>query len=574
MYAMNTIDLSSLLKGDIPNSIEEIGTKFNNLNVSLQQINMTTQQMSSVFKEMTLSCVETGIQLINNTLNINEMALAMMNLQESQNGFILSTNTLAEQMLALQEHANTTALSTNGLTNTFTSLLAITTNLLVSIQTASTLYGDLKTALTRVTIASTAQKVADIASATATGVSTTVKTAYTTVTQALSATLKVSTVRTLALAAAQKFSAVATGALTIAQRILNAAMRSNPFAQIVQIVLALTAVIAGACLGFDKFRAKVKSLLGIGSSKNIETAASSTQELSETNEEAIEGLDQLTEAINKQNESLAINLDTLKDTKRQLKELPTKGLPETLIPTSKKPDIVPTKELSESTPLIPDSKKPDITLLEGALKSVDVPAIQIPLKVEEGGFTGVIQEVENGLEDVQKAVIDIGKHLKDALNNVFGNFGEALGESLASGDLSGTFNAILSSIMDSLKAFGGALIAAGTAGIALKAVSWNPFLAVGAGIALIAAASAAKTALQNVAKPMANGGIVYGTTFAMVGEYPGAANNPEVVAPLNKLKQLIQPTGAMQAGQVEFVISGRTLKGVLSKMNNIDNRTR
>lgn len=39
----------------------------------------------------------------------------------------------------------------------------------------------------------------------------------------------------------------------------------------------------------------------------------------------------------------------------------------------------------------------------------------------------------------------------------------------------------------------------------------------------------------------AEGGLVYGETVARVGEYPGAASNPEVIAPLDKLKGLINP---------------------------------
>ena len=39
--------------------------------------------------------------------------------------------------------------------------------------------------------------------------------------------------------------------------------------------------------------------------------------------------------------------------------------------------------------------------------------------------------------------------------------------------------------------------------------------------------------------PLAEGGIVSGPTQALIGEYPGAGSNPEVVAPLDKLKSMI-----------------------------------
>jgi hypothetical protein len=43
--------------------------------------------------------------------------------------------------------------------------------------------------------------------------------------------------------------------------------------------------------------------------------------------------------------------------------------------------------------------------------------------------------------------------------------------------------------------------------------------------------------------PLAEGGIVTGPTTALIGEYAGAGSNPEVVAPLDKLKGLLGEGG-------------------------------
>lgn len=50
-------------------------------------------------------------------------------------------------------------------------------------------------------------------------------------------------------------------------------------------------------------------------------------------------------------------------------------------------------------------------------------------------------------------------------------------------------------------------------------------------------------ALASIPKPkaLAKGGIAYGPTLALVGEYPGASSRPEVIAPLDRLQSLIQP---------------------------------
>lgn len=75
-------------------------------------------------------------------------------------------------------------------------------------------------------------------------------------------------------------------------------------------------------------------------------------------------------------------------------------------------------------------------------------------------------------------------------------------------------------------------------------------------------------------RAFAQGGIAYGPTLGLFGEYPGASSNPEVVAPLSDLKNLLGTgdTGA-RGGVVEFRIRGRNLEGVLQKRNKLTART-
>jgi hypothetical protein len=65
----------------------------------------------------------------------------------------------------------------------------------------------------------------------------------------------------------------------------------------------------------------------------------------------------------------------------------------------------------------------------------------------------------------------------------------------------------------------------------------------------------------------ANGGIVSGPTMGLMGEYPGAKSNPEVVAPLDKLKGLMGGGG----GTLEARISGNDLLILMNKAQRNNN---
>lgn len=101
---------------------------------------------------------------------------------------------------------------------------------------------------------------------------------------------------------------------------------------------------------------------------------------------------------------------------------------------------------------------------------------------------------------------------------------------------------------------------AAAAGKTFATHSAIPFAGIGIAAGLVAAMIGTMLALPK----FADGGIAYGPTLGLFGEYAGASHNPEVVAPLNKLRDLIQPQGGM-GGRVEFRIEGRHLVGVLNK---------
>jgi TP901 family phage tail tape measure protein len=182
----------------------------------------------------------------------------------------------------------------------------------------------------------------------------------------------------------------------------------------------------------------------------------------------------------------------------------------------------------------------------------------------EKGFKPSSRAVKKFAADFKEAadtvVIDISSYISGAITS----FAEGIGNAIGSGDWAEGFKGVLIGLMDLLKQFGAALIAQGVAVKAFRLSMSNPYAAIAAGIALVTAASAAQAAMKKTTK-FADGGIVSGPTFALVGEYPGASNNPEVIAPLDKLRNLISNDGSV--GEVKFIIEQDKLVGILNKYN-------
>lgn len=156
---------------------------------------------------------------------------------------------------------------------------------------------------------------------------------------------------------------------------------------------------------------------------------------------------------------------------------------------------------------------------------------------------------------------DALKNMNDALKslqtNVLVEVGTQLGN-IFSGvetDASQFFNFLA----DTLIQLGTQLIILSKLFITIKALfasggALAPF-AIPVGIAAIAAGTALKNMVSDKASKFANGGIVSGPTMGLVGEYPGASSNPEVIAPLDKLKSMIGESG----GGGTFVLRGQDL---------------
>ncbi|QDP51988.1 MAG: putative minor tail protein [Prokaryotic dsDNA virus sp.] len=92
--------------------------------------------------------------------------------------------------------------------------------------------------------------------------------------------------------------------------------------------------------------------------------------------------------------------------------------------------------------------------------------------------------------------------------------------------------------------------------------------------ALIAMAVGAVSSAMKKTKKFAKGGIISAPTMGLMGEYPGAKSNPEVVAPLDRLKGLIGSNNRAQQVNVggSFELRGQDLVVALERANSTRDR--
>jgi chromosome segregation ATPase len=156
------------------------------------------------------------------------------------------------------------------------------------------------------------------------------------------------------------------------------------------------------------------------------------------------------------------------------------------------------------------------------------------------------------------------------------SFGRFLGD-IVSGqeDASKDFGKnMLSAIASFMEQLGKAILATAIATEAFqKLIITNPAAAAVAGLALIAGAQIVRNTLE--AGPQytafADGGIVSGPTLGLMGEYPNARHNPEVIAPLDKLQGMIN-NNSNSGFVASTTIQGRDLAIVLERYNKDSKR--
>ena len=182
--------------------------------------------------------------------------------------------------------------------------------------------------------------------------------------------------------------------------------------------------------------------------------------------------------------------------------------------------------------------------------------------------------INNGLiKNSIQATMQLGMAIMSALAPAFDMMvdkGASIGEALES-----VFTGLLKQLAKVIvtAAIAVALMAAlGLVDFAAIGSTFKMLVSQGMGLPKMGAGGGGASQPLTMFDEFASGGIISGPTYGLMGEYPGAQNNPEVVAPLDKLKDMIGGGGGgtfMLRGQDLLLSVNRAQKASNLKGQNI-----
>lgn len=185
--------------------------------------------------------------------------------------------------------------------------------------------------------------------------------------------------------------------------------------------------------------------------------------------------------------------------------------------------------------------------------------------VTEEQATAWIETQKRQYERMQSVVKEMNDALSNAVASAAVGVGEMLGD-LITGEEFNPIQRLLEMLGKLLKDLGTALITYAGLIEAFKKTFANPYVAIAVGVAAVAAGTVFMSLAKKPIK-LAQGGLAYGPTMAVVGDNPGAANDPEVVAPLSKLRDYMGGQKLELTGDIQWEMRGDTLRAVLDRNN-------
>lgn len=176
---------------------------------------------------------------------------------------------------------------------------------------------------------------------------------------------------------------------------------------------------------------------------------------------------------------------------------------------------------------------------------------------------------EERLQSLQEKAQAVGSAAAGAFQNFASAAVNAMG--LADTGIQGFLKVLFKTVTDLIAMSLSASIAQAIMGATTSGTSTGP-AAVFTTPAFIATAVGGVLSAFAAIPKFANGGIISGATLGIMGEYPGSRSNPEVVAPLDKLRGMIgQQTQTVNIGG-EFRVEGQDLVLAIQRAEKNRNR--
>ena len=263
----------------------------------------------------------------------------------------------------------------------------------------------------------------------------------------------------------------------------------------------------------------------------------------------ISDLEKAKSAANSEGEIKRINGE-LEKTRAELERITELGN-KTIVPKIEKPEGFEELALADST---------DLLTLTPKMKNTTLAPNEMSAYWQD-----FADKVKRSAELIDSVTAVIGSSLKDLATTM----AEGLGDLFAGVEFD-PGKALLEVLGKSLKSLGAALVTYATTmqafKDALKRVFVDPKSAILLGIGAIALGQIFVNAAKEPIK-LANGGLAYGPTLAVVGDNRGAASDPEVIAPLSKLRNYMGGQQMELVGGVTFELRGDVARAIINREN-------
>jgi uncharacterized protein YdcH (DUF465 family) len=173
-------------------------------------------------------------------------------------------------------------------------------------------------------------------------------------------------------------------------------------------------------------------------------------------------------------------------------------------------------------------------------------------------FSNAKTQVDNFKESFQNTI-------QSMVTNSFVAIGEAIGNLISGSGIGDAFSSLFQFIGGAIQDLGRQMIALAPIFAALKSAirALDPTKGLLSGIALVALGGVIKNIKP---KGFASGGLVFGPTMGLVGEGSGTSrSNPEVIAPLDKLKGFLGNSSGAPSERLVAQVSGANIDLVLQR---------